>query len=142
MKIIKQNDSNIRRNYYPIRSIFDDFFTPNVWEDFTAKTPLANVWEENENVYVEMAVPGVEKKDLNITITEDTICISGVARSEEEKDSKKRYYYKSMENSFEQRFNLPTKVDSKNSTAELKNGIVHLTLPKANEVKPKTIEIK
>jgi HSP20 family protein len=139
MKIVKR-DNNSNRNYYPIRSIFDDFF----FEDFPtiSQNPSANVWDENETVHVEMAVPGLKKEDLDINITSDSVRISGNTKSEEKEDSKKRYYYKSMETSFEQSFNLPTKVDSEKSKAKLENGIIHLTLPKAEEVKPKKIQIE
>jgi HSP20 family protein len=143
MKIVKRNnDSN--RNYYPIRSIFDDFFTPTIWEDFPtiSNTPSANVWEENDTVHVEMAVPGLKKDDLDINITSDSVRISGSTKSEEKEDENKKYFYKSMESSFEQSFNLPTKVDSEKSKAKLENGVIHLTLPKAEEVKPKKIEIE
>lgn len=142
MKIVRQNNSNSGRNYYPIRSIFDDFFTPMIWEDLTTHTPSANVWEENDTVHVEMAVPGIKKEDIEITITEDSVSIRGNNKSEEKEDNNKRYYYRSMESSFEQTFNLPTKVDSNKSEAQLKDGVIHLTLPKADEVKPKSIEIK
>jgi HSP20 family protein len=143
MKIVKR-DSNSNRNYYPIRSIFDDFFTPTIWEDFPtiSQTPSANVWEENDTVHVEMAVPGLKKEDIDINITSDSVRISGSTKSEEKEDENKKYYYRSMETSFEQSFNLPTKVDSDKSKAKLENGVIHLTLPKAEEVKPKKIDIE
>jgi HSP20 family protein len=142
MKIVKRDNSN--RNYTPIRSIFDDFFTPTVWEDFPtiSQTPSANLWEEDDTVHVEMAVPGLKKEDIDINITSDSVRISGSTKSEEKEDSKKKYYYKSMESSFEQSFNLPTKVDSQKSKAKLEDGVIHITLPKAEEVKPKKIEIE
>ena len=142
MKIVRKDNSTMptNRNYYPIRSIFDDFF----WDDFpvVSRTPSANVWEENDTVHVEMAVPGLDRDDIDITITSDSITISGNTKTEEKEDSKKKYYYKSMESSFEQTFNLPTKVDSNKAKAKLDNGIIHITLPKADEVKPKQITIE
>jgi len=140
MKIVKRDNLNSNRNYYPIRSIFDDFF----WDDFptVSQTPSANVWEEDDKVHVEMAVPGVKKEDINIDITSDSVRISGNTKTEEKEDSKKKYYYRCMESSFEQSFNLPTKVDSAKSKAKLEDGVIHLTLPKADEVKPKKIEIE
>ena len=140
MKIVKRDDISPNRNYYPIRSIFDDFF----WDEFpvVSQTPSANVWEENDTVHVEMAVPGLKREDIDITITSDSITISGNTKTEEKEDSKKKYYYRSMESSFEQSFNLPTKVDSNKAKAKLDNGIIHITLPKADEVKPKQITIE
>jgi HSP20 family protein len=142
MKIVRRNNSDSSRNYYPVRSIFDDFFTPMVWEDFPTTSPSANVWEEDDTVHVEMAVPGIKKEDIEITIMDDSVCIRGSNKTEEKEDSKKKYYYRSMETSFEQTFNLPTKVDSNKSEAKLEDGVIHITLPKADEVKPKSIEIK
>lgn len=144
MKIVRRDTSNPNRNYFPVRSIFDDFFTPTIWGDFptVSSTPSANVWDEGDNVHVEMSIPGIKKEDIDITITKDTVSISGSRKEKEEKDEKKKYYYKSMESSFEQRFNLPTLVDSEKAEAELKDGVIHLTLPKAEEVKPKQIEIR
>lgn len=142
MKIVKRDNPNSNRNYYPIRAVFDDFFTPTIWEDFPIQSPSANVWEEEDAVHIEMAVPGLKKEDLNINITSDSVRISGTIKEEEKEDSKKKYYYRSMESSFEQSFNLPTKVDSEKSKAKLENGVIHLTLPKADEVKPKKIEIE
>ena len=140
MKIVKRDDISPNRNYYPVRSIFDDFF----WDEFpvVSQTPSANVWEENDTVHVEMAVPGLKREDIDITITSDSITISGNTKTEEKEDSKKKYYYRSMESSFEQSFNLPTKVDSNKAKAKLDNGIIHITLPKADEVKPKQITIE
>ena len=140
MKIVKRDDISPNRNYYPVRSIFDDFF----WDEFpvVSQTPSANVWEENDTVHVEMAVPGLKREDIDITITSDSITISGNTKTEEKEDSKKKYYYKNMESSFEQSFNLPTKVDSEKARAKLDNGIIHITLPKADEVKPKQITIE
>jgi HSP20 family protein len=142
MKIVKRDNSN--RNYIPVRSIFDDFFTPSIWEDFPmiSQGPSANLWEEDDAIHVEMAVPGLKKENIDIDITSDSVRISGSTKSEEKEESKKKYYYKSMETSFEQSFNLPTKVDSGKSKAKLENGVIHITLPKAEEVKPKKITIE
>jgi HSP20 family protein len=93
-------------------------------------------------VYIKMAMPGVKKEDIKITIEDDQVRISGGSKKEEESDKKRRYYYRSMESSFEQIFNLPCKVDSNKADAEFKDGVVNVTLPKEEAVKPKEIEIK
>jgi HSP20 family protein len=149
MKIVRRDDNkrSYPTTYTPFRSIFDDFFAPTVWDEFfTSPTTYSNlsadVWEEKDDVFVKMALPGIKKEDIKITINEDNISIKGETKEKEEKDQDKKYYYKSMESSFEQRFNLPTKVDPDKAEAEFKDGVLQVKLPKADEVKPREIEIK
>ncbi|HOF79304.1 MAG TPA: Hsp20/alpha crystallin family protein, partial [Candidatus Dojkabacteria bacterium] len=98
MKIIKQ-DSNNRSypTYMPLRSIFDDFFTPSIWETpFTSQSlTSADIWEEKDDIFVKMALPGVNKEDIKISIMEDSINISGQTKKEEEDKKEKKYYYRS-----------------------------------------------
>lgn len=150
MKIIKRDDNRrvYPSVYTPFRSVFDEFFTPTVWDEFFTTQPsvsslAADIWEEKENIFVKMALPGVKKEDIKITINEDNISIFGnTKKEEEEKDEGKKYYFKSLESSFEQSFNLPTKVNPDSVEAEFKDGILAVKLPKADEVKPREIEIK
>ncbi len=149
MKIVRRDDNkrSYPTTYTPFRSIFDDFFAPTVWDEFfTSPTTYSNlsadVWEEKDNVFVKMALPGIKKEDIKITINEDNISIKGETKEKEEEDQDKKYYYRSMESSFEQRFNLPTKVDPDKAEAEFKDGVLQVKLPKADEVKPREIEIK
>ncbi len=149
MKIVRRDDNkrSYPTTYTPFRSIFDDFFAPTVWDEFfTSPTTYSNlsadVWEEKEDIFVKMALPGIKKEDIKITINEDNISIKGETTEKEEEDKDKKYYYRSMESSFEQRFNLPTKVDPDKAEAEFKDGVLQVKLPKADEVKPREIEIK
>lgn len=145
MKIITR-DNNERPMRYPIRSIFDDFFAPSLWESpISLNTPTlsADLWEEKDDVFVKMALPGIRKEDIKINIMADTVTISGHSKKEEKsEDDAKKYYFRSMESSYEQSFNLPTKIDPDKAEAEFKDGVLTIKMPKANEVKPKQIEIK
>jgi HSP20 family protein len=145
MQIIKR-DNNTRNypTYFPFRSVFDDFFTPSIWEErIPISSPSVDLWEEKENIFVKMALPGIKKEDIKITVEEDRVSISGqTKKAEEQKEKEKKYYYRSMESSFEQSFNLPTKIDANKVEAEFKDGVLEIKLPKIDVVKPKTIEIK
>ncbi len=145
MQIIKR-DNNTKNypTYFPFRSVFDDFFAPSIWEErIPISSPSVDLWEEKENVFVKMALPGIKKEDIKITVEEDRVSISGqTKKEEEEKEKEKKYYYRSMESSFEQSFNLPTKVDTNKVEAEFKDGVLEIKLPKVDAVKPKEIEIK
>ncbi len=145
MEIIRKTTPKRDPFYYPTRSLLDDFFfTPSVFDmPNTMSNPLsADMWEENNKVYIKMAMPGIKKEDIKITIEDDQVRISGNSKKEEERDKKRKYYYRSMESSFEQTFNLPSKIDSDKAEAEFKDGVINITLPKTETVKPKEIEIK
>jgi HSP20 family protein len=149
MKIVKRDDGrrSYPSTYTPVRSIFDDFFAPTLWDDFFTTQPSfsnlsADVWEEKDDIFVKMALPGIKKDDIKITINEDNISIKGQSKDEEKEDKDKKYYFRSMETSFEQSFNLPTKVDPEKVDAEFKDGVLTVKLPKTEEVKPREVEIK
>jgi HSP20 family protein len=148
MKIVKRDNGkrSYPSTYTPVRSIFDDFFAPTLWDDFFTTPSLSNlsadVWEEKDEIFVKMALPGIKKDDIKITINEDNISIKGQSKDEEKEDKDKKYYFRSMETSFEQSFNLPTKVNPDDVDAKFKDGVLTVKLPKADEVKPREIEIK
>jgi HSP20 family protein len=149
MKIVKRDNGkrSYPSTYTPVRSIFDDFFAPTLWDDFFTTQPSfsnlsADVWEEKDDIFVKMALPGIKKDDIKITINEDNISIKGQSKDEEKEDKDKKYYFRSMETSFEQSFNLPTKVDPEKVDAEFKDGVLTVKLPKTEEVKPREVEIK
>jgi len=144
MDIIRKTTPKRDPFYYPTKSLLDDFFlTPSIWEMPNTNPLSADMWEENGKVHIKMAMPGIKKEDIKITITDDQVSISGNSKQEEEeKDKKRKYYYRSMESSFEQTFNLPTKVDSNKAEAEFKDGVINITLPEEKAIKPKEIEIK
>jgi HSP20 family protein len=149
MKIVKRDNGkrSYPSTYTPVRSIFDDFFAPTLWDDFFTTQPSfsnlsADVWEEKDDIFVKMALPGIKKDDIKITINEDNISIKGQSKDEEKEDKDKKYYFRSMETSFEQSFNLPTKVDPDKVDAEFKDGVLTVKLPKTEEVKPREVEIK
>ena len=150
MKIIKRTDSDSNvMPYSPMRSMLDDFFSTGSLLDemfsrsFTSKNLFVDVWEEDESFSVKMAMPGVDKDSIEITTTADSVTIRGGTKKEEEKkEGKRNYYYRTLESSFEQTFNLPTKVDSDKAVASYEDGILTLALPKSEEVKPKKIAIK
>ncbi|KKP82394.1 MAG: Molecular chaperone (Small heat shock protein) [candidate division WS6 bacterium GW2011_GWD1_35_594] len=111
MKIVKINQKPQETVYTPIRSLMDDFFnfTPlNRWDDmFRGFEDLsANIWEEDNTIFVKMAMPGIKKEDIKISVSGDTLSIEG--KSKEEKEEKeKKYFLKTLQSySYSQSFNL------------------------------------
>ncbi len=149
MKIVKRKGKDQRvMPYRPMRSILDEFFAmPSFFEEEFGKSLISrdlfvDVWEEDDNFFIKMAMPGVNKDDVKIDISNDLVTIKGQGKTEEEKDDKKRYYYKALESSFEQTFNLPSRVDAEKADAKYEDGVLTLTLPKTEEEKPKRVEVK
>jgi HSP20 family protein len=110
----------------------------------TLKLPL-NVWEDDEALHVVARVPGLEAEDLDITLTGESLTIRGRLSSDVERDEAEgwRWYAKELwYGTFERSVVLPTKVQSDKADAVFKNGVLHLTIAKAEEAKPKTIKVK
>lgn len=154
MKITKRgnNDNTQLANpgYLPVRSMFDDFFRmPSIFDEMFNRSTMPNysslsadVWEEDDNYIVRMALPGVSKQDVDIEIDADMIRIRGGKREEEKEDSKKKYYFRSLDTQFEQAFNLPAVVDADKAEASFKDGVLEVKLPKAEQYKPKKLSVK
>lgn len=152
MKITKREENNPQVTtslYTPVRGIFDDFFRmPSLVDEMFNRSYapsytslFADIWEENDSYFVKMALPGVSKDEINIEIDQDVIRITGTKKVEEEDESKRKYYFKSLDTRFEQSFNLPSIVDAEKSEASFNDGVLEVKLPKAEQYKPKKIEI-
>ena len=102
-----------------------------------------DVYEEGGNVMVEMRVPGFRKEDLEISVERDTLTIKADRTEADEENKKKRKYYRKeiRHQSIARSIVLPTFVDSTKASADFKDGILKLTLPKQDAAKPKTIKI-
>ncbi len=101
-----------------------------------------DMYETEESVVIKAAVPGMNPDDLDISIAGDTVTIRGETRREDETSEdgyhRRELYY----GSFCRSLPLPTQVMAEDAEAVFENGMLTLTLPKAEEVKPKSIKIK
>lgn len=104
--------------------------------------PSADVYQDKDNVIVEMDVPGIDASKIDISVENDVLTVSG--SREEKKEVKKEDYYRRevRSGSFSRSVILPMAVKGSEAQAESKKGVLKITLPKADEVKPKKIEVK
>jgi len=103
--------------------------------------PAVNIYHDADNLYITAELPGVSIEDLDISLEENSITIKGEKKSPIKEDVS--FHRKERdEGSFNRVITLPVKIDPEKGKAELKNGILTVTLPKAEEAKPKKIEIK
>lgn len=148
MYLVKYNrNRNNALNYHPsFDRFFSDFFNAAEWphnleEDSTVWAPRVDV-EENENEFQVYAdVPGLDKKDVSITLEDGVLTIKGERKREEKKEDENRSYMERYYGNFSRSLTLPSKVDEKKIAANLKNGVLSISLPKAEETKPKEIAI-
>ncbi len=104
--------------------------------------PAVNVAQDADNVYITAELPGISGKDLDITVEEESVLIKGERRGGPEGEDVSYHRRERGEGKFSRTVALPTRVVAESTTAETRDGILKLTLPKAEEVKPKKIEIK
>ncbi|KIA94380.1 MULTISPECIES: Hsp20/alpha crystallin family protein [unclassified Flavobacterium] len=149
MLSIRNNGNNTQS--FP--SLLDDFFGRELfnWENSnfssTSTTiPSINIKETDENFEVEVAAPGMDKKDFNVTLNDNLLTISSVKQNEketvEDNYTRKEFSYQSFQRSFELPNNI---VDEEKIKAHYDNGLLHLVIPKKEEAKesksPRVIEI-
>ena len=109
---------------------------------FSRVYPALNVTEDAENLYVRAELPGVKADSLDISVVEGRLLIKGERKIEIE-DQKTGYHRKEREAGiFRRTIALPTRVGPGNVAAAMKNGILMITLPKAEEAKPRKIKVK
>ncbi|HLG65379.1 MAG TPA: Hsp20/alpha crystallin family protein [Ktedonosporobacter sp.] len=126
------------------RLIEDGFVGPTRFEAITGRTFLVDLYEtEDRQQYVlEAALPGFKLEDLHITAMDDTITIH-VARKAAEKDEKSSYVRRErFEGKMTRAFTLPTTIEPDKIEAHYEHGILRLSIPKAEQVKPKPITVR
>lgn len=104
--------------------------------------PAVDMYQTDDDVVVKTAVPGIQPEDVHISVTGDTLTIKGEVK--ENNDNKQKAYHirEQRWGSFERTLTLPTNVKADKAQAEFENGVLTITLPKAEEVKPKTVTVK
>jgi len=133
-----------RRSFRPfgMANLFDDDFFP-VITNRTSSMPAVNIREDEKHFGLELAIPGIDKKDLKIDINEDVLTISSESKneSEENRDGYKRKEFSYT--SFCRSFYIPENVDRDKIEASYKDGILSVSLPKQEVEKTKiTREVK
>jgi HSP20 family protein len=104
--------------------------------------PLTNVFEEKDNYYIRAELPGIKADELDISVTADSLSISGERKIAMEKENA-RYHRREREaGKFSRMISLPSQVDPEKADARSANGVLTVVLPKAQAAKPKQIAVK
>jgi HSP20 family protein len=114
----------------------DEKYDNSVW------MPLTDISEDNENFYLRADLPGIKKEDVKISYTDGTISISSERFQEKETKEKKFHRIERSYGKYYRSFNVPKEIKEDKIKAEFKDGQLTITIPKADEVKLKEIDIK
>ncbi len=146
MNLIKYNPFDSK--HHPLHTIADHFFNGSIADfvgsDFVNNQPSVNILESDKDFKIELAAPGLEKKDFQLKVEEDQLKIAFEKKTKEATEDKKFTRREFSYSSFERTFNLNDEVDKNNISASYENGILNITIAKKEidekEIK-RTIEI-
>ncbi len=121
-----------------------DLSMPTLTRDvglFSGWTPALDLFQDKDNVFVKVELPGMKKEEIQISLHNGLLTISGERKREEKSGEGETFRSESYYGKFHRTVTLPTMVESNNVKATYKDGILEVTLPKAEEAKPKQIEV-
>ena len=103
--------------------------------------PAVDVYEDEHNVTLKIEVPGIDEKDIDVRIENNTLTVHGERKIEKEEKEENYRRVERQYGSFTRTFNLPTTVDAEKVQADYDKGVLKITLPKKAEAKPKQIKV-
>jgi HSP20 family protein len=104
--------------------------------------PLVDITEDDKEYLIKADLPEVKKEDVKLTVQDDVMTISGERKYEKEEKGMKYHRVEREYGSFMRSFTLPEAADGSKVSAEYKDGVLRVHLPKSEKVKPKSIEVK
>ena len=131
-------DDFIERFFYGWPTFNRDFSRDND----VAWIPRVDVNETDKEVTIEAELPGIDKKDVKVEIQNNVLTISGERKSEKKVEEENCYVAERHYGKFERTFTLSDTVDSNKISAEYKNGVLKLSLPKTEKALPKEISVE
>ncbi|MDJ0735976.1 MAG: Hsp20/alpha crystallin family protein [Nostocaceae cyanobacterium] len=125
-----------------LNTLFADTKLPSISSERDSfKVPAAEISETDDAIILKLEIPGMEAKDLDIEVTEKAVAISGErksqTKSEDNGNTRSEFYY----GKFQRVVPLPAPIQNTKVSAEYKNGILHLTLPKTEAEKNKVVKV-
>ncbi len=137
------------RNLFDLRTsvdrLFDDFFgleRGTMREPSLAVVPAVDLEETDDAFKITAELPGMDKKDIHITFENNVLTISGEKKAEKEIKEENYHRLERSYGKFQRSFELPGYINRDKIEADYKDGVLHITVPKSEEAKPKQIEVK
>ena len=153
MSIIRYQspDLSVWRSFDRLANLRDEFnslFEPPMWSNadrkaqlFSGWTPVLDLYQTNDDVVAVLELPGMRKEDIEISLQDGILTVSGERKDESATGDEKNGRTERFVGKFRRSISLPTRVDTSKVNASYKDGILTVKLPKAEEVKPKQIQV-
>jgi HSP20 family protein len=113
----------------------------NTYESQENVYPAVNIWSNDDELFVTASVPGINPEDIDITVVQGQLEISGNKKNDIPEGNIKCHRQERTQGTFKRSFRLPFDVNNENVKAEYKNGILAIILPRLEESKPKKIKV-
>lgn len=123
--------------------LFDDVLAPTTKQDYGsfAHVPAVELSQTDDAIQLKLEVPGMEAKDLDVQVTTDAVFIRGERKSETKTEDRGVTKSEFRYGKFQRVIPLPNRIQNTNVTAQYKDGILNLTLPKAEQEKNKVVKV-
>jgi len=135
--------------------IFDEYFNRNMlrslrpnftrihdlWETYEMRSPSMDVIDREKDILIRAELPGVDKKDLDISVSDNLLVVKGTSNYESSTEKNEYYNSEIKKGTFSRSLNLQSNIDSTKIKASLNNGLLELTIPKISKTKRKTIKV-
>ena len=105
-------------------------------------TPFIDMVGDEKSYLIKAELPGVKEEEIKVGVQDNVLTISGERKYEKEEKDKKFHRFERAYGSFTRNFTIPKDSDGEKVSAEFKNGILKVRLPKTDKVKPKQVEVK
>ena len=124
--------------------LFEDSFVrvPQLWSALGIRDLPVDMHQTDNDLVIKASLPGFKPEDVDISKTDGTIHIKGEHKEEEETNEENYFYKERRYGAFSRSLPIPVKVKSDKAEAVFDDGVLTLTIPKAEEVKPKQIKVK
>jgi len=122
--------------------MFSDWSVPSLWIEEKVVVPAFDITENEKEYVISGEIPGIDPKDLDVTLTDGILSIKGEKKQESEEKEENYHRIERHYGSFQRSFRLPENIRREELDANYKDGILRLTLPKSKESEVKKIEVK
>lgn len=121
--------------------LFNDAFTRPLGGAALTQAPAIDLYQDSDKVVVKASLPGFKPEDVQISVTGDVLTLRGEYKHENDQKEKTYHLREQHYSSFERSVRLPSEIQADKANADFENGILTISLPKAESVKPRMVTI-